>query len=59
MVIDTINFVKLLSKFYHNHPEWIVYHNIGLKSLLQQEISEQVFNGDLVYKCKRIVRNLI
>ena len=29
--------------------------NIGLKTLLQQGISEPIFNGDLVYKFKRIV----
>ena len=33
----------------------IVKYNIGLKSLLQQGISEPVFYGDLVYKFKRIV----
>ena len=30
-------------------------HNIGLKTLLQQGISEPIFYGDLVYKFKRIV----
>ena len=29
--------------------------NIGLKTLLQQGISESIFYGDLVYKFKRIV----
>ena len=29
--------------------------NIGLKTLLQQGISEPIFYGDLVYKFKRIV----
>ena len=30
-------------------------YNIGLKTLLQQGISEPIFYGDLVYKFKRIV----
>ena len=50
-IIDTINFV-----FFSIHSELIVKYNIGLKTLLQQGISEPVFNGDLVYKFKRIVK---
>ena len=46
---------KAFSKFYYRHSELIVKYNIGLKSLLQQGISEPIFNGDLVYKFKRIV----
>ena len=46
---------KAFSKFYHRHSELIVKYNIGLKTLLQQGISEPVFYGDLVYKFKRIV----
>ena len=34
---------KALSKFYHRHSELIVKHNIGLKTLLQQGISEPIF----------------
>ena len=45
---------KAFSKFYHRHSELIVEYNIGLKSLLQQGISEPIFYGDLVYKFKRI-----
>ena len=41
---------KTFSKFYYRHSEFIVC----LKTLLQQGISEPVFNGDLVYKFKRI-----
>ena len=37
------------------HSELIVKHNIGLKALLQQGISEPIFYGDLVYKFKLIV----
>ena len=46
---------KAFSKFYHRHSELIVKYNIGLKTLLQQGISEPIFYGDLVYKFKRIV----
>ena len=46
---------KAFSKFYHRHSELIVKYNIGLKTLLQQGISEPIFYGDLVYKVKRIV----
>ena len=46
-------FRKAFSKFYHRHSE--LKHNIGLKILLQQGISEPIFNGYLVYKFKRIV----
>ena len=33
----------------------IVKYNIGLKTLMQQSLSEPTFYGDLVYKFKRIV----
>ena len=46
---------KTFSKFYYRHSELIVKYNIGLKTLLQQGISEPIFYGDLVYKFKRIV----
>ena len=38
---------KAFSKFYHRHLELIVKCNIGLKTLLQQGISEPIFHGDL------------
>ena len=44
---------KLL--IYHRHSGLIVKYSIGLKTLLQQDISEPIFYGDLVYKFKRIV----
>ena len=47
--------LKAFSKFYYRHSELIVKYNIGLKTLLQQGISEPIFYGDLVYKFKRIV----
>ena len=37
-------------KFYHRHSELI-----GLKTLLQQGISEPIFYGDLIYKFKRLI----
>ena len=40
---------KAFSKFYYIHSELIVKYNIGLKTLLQQGISEPIFYGDLVY----------
>ena len=46
---------KTFSKFNHRHSELIVKYNIGLKTLLQQGISEPIVYGDLVYKFKRIV----
>ena len=46
---------KAFSKYFHRHSEFIVSYNIGLKTLLQQGISEPTFYGDLVYKFKRIV----
>ena len=39
----------------YSFVELIVEYNIGLKTLLQQGISEPIFYGDLVYKFKRIV----
>ena len=47
---------KAFSKFYYRHSELIVKYNIGLKTLLQQGISEPIFYDGLVYKFKRIVR---
>ena len=41
---------KAFSKFYHRHSKLIVKYSIGLKTLLQQDISESIFYGDLVYK---------
>ena len=46
---------KAFFKSYQRHSEWIVKYNVGLKTLLQQGISEPVVYGDLVYKFKRIV----
>ena len=46
---------KAFFKFYHRHSELIVKYNIGLKTLLQQGITEPKFYCDLVYIFKRIV----
>ena len=48
---------RAFSKLYHRHSELIVkyMYNIGLKTLLQQGISEPIFYGDLVFKFKLIV----
>ena len=46
---------KPFSKFYHRHSGLIVKYSIGLKSLLQEGISEPILYGDLVCKFKRIV----
>ena len=45
---------KAFSKFYRRHSDLVSKFNVGLKSLLQQGLSEPEFYGDLVYK----VRNL-
>ena len=53
---DIIKFEKAFSKLYHRHSELMVKYNIGLKTLLQQGISEPIFYGDLVYNySKKIV----
>ena len=45
---------KAFSKFYRRHYKLISKFNVGLKSLLHQGLSEPEFNGDLVYKFKKI-----
>ena len=46
---------KVFSKFYLRHSELVFKYNVGLKTLLQQGVSEPLFYGDLVYKFKRLV----
>ena len=41
---------KAFSKFYRRHSDLVSKFNVGLKSLLQQGLSEPEFYGDLVYK---------
>ena len=45
---------KSFPKFYHRHSEFIFKYNTGLKTLLQQGISEPISYDDLVYKLKRV-----
>ena len=45
---------KAFSKFYRRHYELISKFNVGLKSPLHQDLSEQEFYGELVYKFKKI-----
>ena len=45
---------RAFSKFYRRHYELISKFNVGLKSLLDQGLSEPEFYGDLVYKFKKI-----
>ena len=48
---------KTFSKFYRRHYKLISKFKVGLKSLLQQGLSETEFYGDLVNKLKEIVSN--
>ena len=50
---------KTFSKFYRRHYELVSKFNVGLKTLLHQGLSEPEFYGDLVYKFKNIVGELI
>ena len=44
---------KAFSKFYRRHSDLVFKFNVGLKSLLQQGLSEPEFYGDLVYKFRK------
>ena len=46
---------KAFSKFYRRHSALLEIYSVGLKTLLQQSISEPDFNGDLVYRFRKIV----
>ena len=46
---------KTNSKFYRRYYDLISRFQVGLKSLLRQELSEPDLYGDLVYKLKKIV----
>ena len=45
---------KAFSKFYRRHFDIVSKYNVGLKSLLLQGLSDPEFNGDLVYKFRKI-----
>ena len=46
---------KAFSKFYRRHFELVSKYNTGLRSLLQQGLSEPEFYADFVYKFRKIV----
>ena len=46
---------KAFCKFYRRHFELVSKCNRGLRSLLQQGLSEPDFYGDLVYKLRKII----
>ena len=46
---------KTFSKFYRRYYDPISKFQIGLKSLLDEGLSEHKFYGDVVYKLKKIV----
>ena len=45
---------KTFSKFYRRHYELISKYNVGLKTLLSEDLSEPEFYADLVYKFKKL-----
>ena len=50
-----ILFVLSFLKFYRRHFDIVSKHNVGLKTLLLQGLSEPEFYGDLVYKSRKII----
>ena len=46
---------KAFSEFYRRHFGLVSKYNTGLRSLLQQGLSEPDFYGDLVYKFRKII----
>ena len=44
---------KAFSKFYRRHSAFVEKYNVGLKTLLQQAISEPEFYSDLVYRFRK------
>ena len=51
-------FRKAFSKFYRRHSALLEKYSVSLKTLLQQDISEPEFYGDLVYRFRRMYVNL-
>ena len=47
--------VSVSFKFYRRHHEKVSKFNVGLKSFLQQGLSEPEFYGSIVYKFKKIM----
>ena len=54
--IGIINFEKHFFKFYRRDFELISIYNIVFKTLLGEGLSGPEFNGDLVYKFKKLIR---
>ena len=52
-VIGIINFEKLFQNIIAETLNWFSKFKVGLKSLLQQGLSEPEFYGDLVHKLKK------
>ena len=46
---------KNFSKFYRRHFDLISKFNVGLKTLLREELSEPELYGDLVYKFEKLI----
>ena len=46
---------KTFAKFYRRHYELISKYNVGLKTLLSEGLTEPEFNGDLLYKFKKLI----
>ena len=46
---------KTFSNFYRRHYKLICKFNVGLKALLLDGLSQPEFNGDLVYKFKKLI----
>ena len=44
---------EAFSKFYRRHSALLEKYNVSLKTLLQQDISEPEFYGDLVYRFRK------
>ena len=51
--IGIINVEKFFFKLYRRNYELVFKFKVGLKSLLQQVLSEPEFYGNLVYKLKK------
>ena len=49
---------KAFSKFYRRHSALVEKYNVGLKTLLLQDISGPEFYGDLVYRLRNLWENL-
>ena len=46
---------KTFSKFYRRHYELISKYTVGFKTLLGEGLSEPEFDGDFVYKFKKLI----